>query len=133
MAPLMNERKLLEGEIAEQVIAANYTCPNDGFHYAWIDDTDPTIIWYLDACPIDPIVTTVKNRIKNVVTAAYTQSATETIPYKRVKEIVKTTHTQLATWIQNNVDETYEGYISAPKRLRGWIIDELRTQAIIGP
>jgi len=133
--PLMNYRKLADGEIAEQVIAQNYTCPNDGFLYGWLDDTDHTVIWYLPACPIDPVVASIKAQIATYVTAAYNATAAQTNPVKRLRAIVTQVHTNIAAWVllPQNVDTLYVDFISVPTRLRGWIIAELKNQAVIGP
>jgi hypothetical protein len=133
--PLMNERKLAEGERAEQVIAQNYTCPNDGFLYGWVDDTDHTVIWYLPACPIDPVVANIKAQIAVYVTAAYSATGAQANPVKRLRSIVTQVHTNIAAWVllPQNVDVLYVDFLSVPTRLRGWIIAELKNQAVIGP
>jgi hypothetical protein len=132
---LMNYRKLAEGEIADQVIAANYTCPNDGFKYGWLDDTDPTIIFYLSACPIDPIVANIKAQIATYVTAAYNATSAQTNPVRRLRTIVSQVHTNIAAWVllPQNVDVLYVDFLSVSVRLRDWIIAELKNQGILGP
>lgn len=134
MAPLMNYRQLAPGEIAEQVIAANYTSP-EGFPYGWVDDTDKTVIWYLSASPIDPTVANIKAQIATYVTAAYNQTANIANPIKRVRSIVASVHTNIAAWVllPQNVDPLYVDFLSVPTRLRDWIIAELKNQAIVGP
>lgn len=132
---LMNYRVLAPGEIAEQVIAANYTCPLDGFKYGWLDDTDSTIIFYLSACPVDSVVTSIKAQIATYVTAAYNGTAAQTNPVRRTRTIVSQVHTNIAAWVllPQNVDPLYTDFVSVPTRLRDWIITELKNQGILGP
>jgi hypothetical protein len=71
------------------VIAAElYARPLDGFVYGWVDDTDPTVIWYLSACPIDPVVANIKAQIATYVTAAFNATSAQTNPVRRLRTIV---------------------------------------------
>jgi hypothetical protein len=135
VAPIINYRQLADGEIADQVIAQNYTHAADGFVYGWVDDTDKTVIWYLSACPIDPVVANIKAQIATYVTAAFNATTAQTNPIKRFRTIVAQVHTNIAAWVllPQNVDPLYVDHLSVPVRLRDWIIAELKNQAIVGP
>lgn len=133
MATLLNYRLLQEGENVDELIAASYTCPTDGFVYAWQDQTRPQVLWHFTACPIDDLVAQIKTRIAAYVTTAYNNSAQVANPLTRVRGIVKWVHEQIAAWIADpqNVDPLYEGHLSLAGRLVGWIIDEMVTQGIL--
>jgi hypothetical protein len=110
-----------------------HTCPNDGYIYAWTDSTNPLLVWELDACPVDNVVTALQVNIGNFVNVHV--NYTNTIPdaHQRILAIISKSRDDAVNWLNLYATPEVAGFVaSKTTQLQGYILDALNTQGVIG-
>lgn len=130
MVAIILYHQLITGENAADIYT-QYTCPNDGYVYAWGDSDDPTIIWHLSACPVDAIKAQLVIELATFVQVATAGIANTADPHLRIATIIEKVKGVSKDWILNNTYTDVVNFLSDDKKLFPLIFAELIKQGVI--
>jgi hypothetical protein len=116
-----------------QAQLASHTCPLDGYVYAWADPTNPLLVWELETCPADAVITALQVNIGNFVNVHVNYTNTITDVHQRVLAIIDKAREDAVNWLNLYTSPEIAGFISSQTaQLQGYILDALNTQGVIG-